>query len=380
MRRQGVYVSILVIPIFGGLAAQLLRIVIAFTLRDLGLTVFEITILSSTFMLARGLSAPLIGKLGDRGWSRYIIVTLGFLGLGIDSILYLIIPYPYMIGLRALDGVYGAMAWTTMQAWVHMASPGKYKGRLMSSYFMMGGLGASVGYIFYNILLGNAYYAVLTVATFYILSILFSIPFKGIKEGEKKKEMEAKGPGNSAYLYSLSFLYGMFFSLGAEVLWFYLAETMNFGRANTTFFLSIVTFIAIFGTFLMGHISDKRGFSFTLWILGALALLSGFLLMLNFQILVLIATLIFYVAGRGFMPTSRSFAASRAANIGTSLGFVNLSSNIGSVIAPLIGGMLYDLFAPYHIFIFNMGAFLFFVLGALIFINTYILNYIGRKR
>ena len=125
MRRQGVYVSILVIPIFGGLAAQLLRIVIAFTLRDLGLTVFEITILSSTFMLARGLSAPLIGKLGDRGWSRYIIVTLGFLGLGIDSILYLIIPYPYMIGLRALDGVYGAMAWTTMQAWVHMASPGK---------------------------------------------------------------------------------------------------------------------------------------------------------------------------------------------------------------------------------------------------------------
>ncbi|OYT59402.1 MFS transporter [Euryarchaeota archaeon ex4484_178] len=378
MRKQGVYISIMVIPIFGGLAAQLLRIVIAFTLRDFGLTVFEITILSSTFMLARGLSAPLIGRLGDKGWSRYLIVSLGFLGLGIDSVLYLIVPYPYMIGLRALDGIYGAMAWTTMQAWVHMASPGKYKGRLMSSYFMMGGLGASIGYIFYNILLGNAYYAVLTVATFYIISILFSTPFRGINQGEKKKEIEQKSSGHNASLYSLSFLYGMFFSLGAEVLWFYLAETMGFGRANTTFFLSIVTFIAIFGTFLMGHISDKRGFRYTLWVLGLLALLSGFFLMLNFQAIVLVATLIFYVAGRGFMPISRSFAASRTKNIGTSLGFVNFSSNIGSVVAPLIGGFLYDLFSPYHIFVFNLGAFLFFVLGISIFVNTYILNRMER--
>jgi len=377
--RKEVYVSILVIPIFGGLAAQLLRIVIAFTLRDLGLTVLEITLLSSTFMLARGLSAPLLGRLADRGWSRYVIVALGFLGLGIDSFLYLIIPYPYMIGLRALDGIYGAMAWTTMQAWVHMASPQKYRARLMSSYFMMGGLGGSIGYLFYNLLLGNIYYAVTTVATFYLLGILFSLPFRNLKVKEKKEKEERKVEGNNRYLYTLSFLYGMFFSLGAVVLLFYLAETMGFGREYTTFFLSIVTFIAIFGTFFMGHISDKRGFPFTLWFLGGLALLSGLFLMINNPIIVMIGTLGFYISGRGFLPISRSFAASKTRYIGTSLGFVNLSSNIGSVVSPLLGGFLYDLLSSSRIFIFNLGALLFFILGILIFINTYILNFTERK-
>ncbi len=331
-------------------------------------------------MLARGLSAPLLGRLADKGWSRYVIVALGFLGLGIDSFLYLIIPYPYMIGLRALDGIYGAMAWTTMQAWVHMAAPQRYRGRLMSSYFMMGGLGGSIGYLFYNLLLGNIYYAVTTVATFYLLGILFSLPFRKLKESEKKEEKkEYKKEGNNRYLYTLSFLYGMFFSLGAVVLLFYLSETMNFGRETTTFFLSIVTFIAIFGTFFMGHISDKRGFSLTLWFLGAMALLSGLFLMINNPIIVMIGTLGFYISGRGFLPISRSFAASRTEHIGTSLGFVNLSSNIGSVVAPLLGGFLYDLLSSSRIFIFNMGALIFFILGLLIFINTYILNFLERK-
>ncbi len=374
MERWKIYSSILVIPVLGGMASQLLRIVLAFTLRNFGLTVLEITILSSTFMLARGLSAPLIGRFADRGFSRIAIIIVGFLGLAIDSLLYLKVPYPYMIGLRALDGVYGAMAWTTMQAIVHLASPSKLRGRLMSSYFMMGGLGGSVGYILYNSLFGNMYYAILTVAIFYILNSFLIIPLKKVKEKKKNEKTPHKRGKVSISLYSLNFFYGMFLSLGAEVLWFYLAETMGLGKYNTTLFLFIVSLIAVFGTFLMGHLSDKKSYYYALQLMAILSLISGFILMLNFKIIVLAGTLIFYITGRGFLPTSRSFAASKTQKLGTSLGFVNMSSNIGSVISPLIGGALYDSLHSYHILFFNMGALIFFVMGIIIFINTSILT------
>ncbi|ADD09199.1 MFS transporter [Candidatus Aciduliprofundum boonei] len=376
MEKWKIYSSILIIPIFGGMASQLLRVVLAFTLRGLGLTVLEITILSSTFMLARGLSAPLIGNFADKGWSRIFIMILGFLGLAIDSFLYLVIPYPWMIGLRALDGVYGAMAWTTMQAVVHLASPVKFRGRLMSSYFMMGGFGGAVGYILYNYFLGNVYHALITVATFYILAILLLVPLRDIKE--KKGVIEKATKENEVKfgfsLYSLNFFYGMFFSLGAEVLWFYLSETMALGKYNTTFSLFIFSVIAIFGTFLMGHISDKKGYNYALKLLGTLSLISGLAIMSNSLAIVLSGTLIFYITGRGFMPIARSFAASKTQSLGKSLGFVNMSSNMGSVVAPLIGGALYDALHSYHLLFFNMGAMIFFVMGVLIFVNTYIMT------
>ncbi len=374
MRRWRIYGSILIIPIFGGLAARLLRIVLAFTLRNMGLSVLEITILSSTFMLTRGLSAPIIGKLADKSISRLVIILIGFVGLGIDSILYLVVPYPYMIALRALDGLYGAMAWTTMQALVHLSSPIKFRGRLMSSYFMMGGLGASIGYIFYNLLLGNEYWAIITVAMFYLISVFFAIPLRDVKDEKvKKEEMSRMKRDFPSSLYTLNFFYGMFLSLGAEVLWFYLAENMGFGKYNTTLYLSIFTFVAIFGTFFMGHMADKKSYSYTLWLLALLSLISGTLLMLNSKIVVLIATLVFYISGRGFLPVARSFAASKTRTLGTSLGLVNMSSNIGSVLAPLIGGAMYDSLHPYRVFNLNMGAAIFFIMGLLITINTYIL-------
>lgn len=373
MEKWKIYSSLLIIPVVGGTASQLLRLVLAFTLRDLGLTVFEITILSSTFMLARGLSAPFIGKLADKGWRRFLIMFLGFLGLALDSFLYLIVPYPWLIGLRALDGIYGAMAWTTMQAVVHLASPVKFRGRIMSSYFMMGGIGGSVGYIFYNYLLGNVYHAIITVVAFYLLSIIFLVPLRKVKNKEIKKKIKLKNENMDVSLYTLNFFYGMFLSLGSEVLWFYLAEGMGFGKYTTTFILFIFTLVAIFGTFLMGHISDKKSYLYAIKLLSILSLLSSILIIIDYRAIVLAGTLIFYITGRGFMPVARSFAASKTRSLGTSLGLVNMSSNIGSVIAPLIGGFLYDYLHSYHILFFNMSAIIFLIIGVVIFINTFIM-------
>ena len=371
MRKSGIYLLILIIPVFGGLAARILRVIIAFHLRELGITIFEITILSSTFMLARGVFSPILGHFADKGVSRYFLMVIGFVGLSVDSLIYPHVSYSFMLFLRSLDGIYGALAWPTMQALVHFHSPKNIKSRLMTSYFMMGGFGGSVGYMVSSYLLGNLGYAVLTVAVFYLLGVFLSFPLRNYKIEEKSKKVRMKVSG---YLYSLSLLYGMFFSLGGEVLWFYFAETMHLGRETAVTLLFYLTILALFGTFLIGHISDKKGYSMAMWLLALLAIISSVFLVLNNLSLVLLGTILFYISGRGFLPVSRSFAASHTRGVGTSLGFVNLTSNLGSVVAPLIGGILMDHFENLRWDIFNVVAFIFVILAAGIVLNTYFLH------
>jgi len=374
MKTRGkLYLSIFLIPLLGGMAARLLRVVIAFFLRDLGATVFEISILASVFMLTRGIFSPIVGRIADRGASRILIVLVGFAGLCIDSLLYPHVPYSLMILLRAMDGFYGAMVWPTMQAFVHFSSPKHLRGRLMSSYYIMGGLGGSVGYILYNALLGNVKNAVITVAVFYFLGGVLSLHFKDLKEDEIKEVKETKRAGIP--LYTLSFLYGMLFALGSEVLLFYLAEIMTLGRELTTLLLSVASMLSLLGTFLVGYVSDRKSFSHAFWLLSIFTLLAGFLIMVDNRVVAIFGTILFFIGGRGFLPISRSFAASTTKNVGTSIGFLNLTSNIGSVISPLIGGALLDYFRYSHVFIFNLSALLFFLLSLAILGNTYLLYY-----
>ncbi len=373
MRKIRLYVSILILPILGGTAARLLRVVIAFFLRDLGATVFEITILASVFMLARGLLSPVFGKLADKGVSRLLIILTGFAGLGIDATLYLHASYQLMLLLRALDGVFGAMVWPTMQAVVHFASPSKIKSRLMSSYYIMGGLGGSIGYLLYNTILGSIKYAVVTVALFYLLGMLFSLPFKNLEKGEKSIATSERGRRTSFYLYSLSFFYGMFFSLGSEVLLFYLAEIISLGRELTTIVLSAGSIVALGGTFLVGHISDRFGYREAIWTLAIASFFASLFLMISNSYLAILGTVLFFISGRGFLPISRSFAASTTQKVGTSIGFLNLTSNIGSVVSPLIGGALLDFFRGSRFLFFNLSAMLFMLLSLLILLNTFLL-------
>jgi len=371
MKKGRIYRAILVIPLFGGIAARLLRVVIAFFLRDMGLTVFEITILGSVFMLTRGIFSPVLGKLSDKGVSRFLIVVIGFLGLGIDSLLYLHASYPLMLLLRGFDGLYGAMVWPTIQTFVHFSSEQRIKSRLMSVYYVMGGLGGSIGYLLYNTMLGNIKYAIVTVSILYLLGILLSSPFRGLKE--KEKPLNERTRRTSFYLYSLSLFYGMFFALGSEVILFYLAEIMGLGKEITTILLSVATIIALVGTLGVGYLSDKFSYRHAMWILAFLSFFAGLFLMINSIPLAIMGTILLFISGRSFLPISRSFAASTTKNVGTSIGLLNFTSNIGSVISPLIGGAMLDYFQNSKFFIFNLSALLFFLLTISILVNTYLL-------
>ena len=362
MNRKVLYGAILIVPLLGGVAARLLRVIIAFMLRDMGISVFEITLLSSSFMVSRAIFSPFLGKLADKGFKRYILIMAGFAGLMVDATLYLRISYPGIYALRILDGLFSAMVWPTMQAIVHFSTPKGLKARVMSLYFIMGSVGMSVGYILYSTVGGNIFYSIYLIALIYLVEIMLSLSFKDVK-GEEKPVVKERIRVDFL-LYSLTFLFGMYMSLGSEVLLLYLAEVLGLGKEGATIVLSAGGFVSIFGSIVIGHLADKRGFSKAIVLLSALSILSAILISVNSAWIAILGSIIFFLSGRGFMPISRSFTASSTKNVGTSLGYVNLSSNLGSVIGPLIGGAIMDAYHDAHFSIFNLAA-LSFILIAL---------------
>jgi predicted MFS family arabinose efflux permease len=104
---------------------------------------------------------------------------------------------------------------------------------------------------------------------------------------------------------------------------------------------------------MLGHVADKRGFFTAIVILAVMTPVSAVLLSINTLYSVMTGVFIFFVVGRGFMPISRSFTAARGKSISTSLGIVNFSSNIGSVVAPIAGGAMIDNFASLSYGIFT---------------------------
>ncbi len=364
MENRTRYFLIALVPLIGGTAARLLRVVIAFSLRDMGVSIFDIAILSSSFMLSRAIFSPIIGKFADKGYRRHLIIAMGFLGLLIDSQLYLISPYPVMILLRIMDGLFGAMVWPTMQAVVHFSSPRNYRARIMSFYFIMGSLGMSLGYIAYSYLAGNVIYALYLIAIVYLVEIAFSFGFRDVKERKEKSKNE--GGKVSISIFSLSFLFGLYTSLGNEVLLFYLAEVIGLGKVHSTEVLFFGALLALLGSILIGHIADRRGFVISIYILGILALISSVLIAIANAVLVILGVLIFFIAGRGFLPISRSFTASFSKKVGVFLGFINLSSNIGSMIGPLIGGFMLDYFHSEKFLIFNSSGLIFIIFALFI--------------
>ena len=372
MTSRKIYSAILVIPLFGGIAARLLRVSIAFMLRDSGISIFDISLLSSTFMLTRGIISPLAGKFADRGYRRFYLIIIGLVGLAIDSYLYLVIPYPYMLGLRALDGMYGAMIWPSMQAFVHFSAPREKRTRLMSLYFIMGSTGMAVGYIIYNFLLGNIYMAIYTVITFQISAVLISLLFRNFEK--EKRGVEKKNEKLPLEIYTLTFLFGMFMGLGSEVILFYLAEVMLLGKYLSTAILFLAGIYALYGSYTMGFLADRLGLEKAIVTVAGFGFVSCVFISLNHLFFVILGAFLFFIGGRGFMPLSRSYGASKTKKVGASLGYINMASNFGAVISPLIGGAIIDFFGKESYFIFNISGVSFLIIGSFLFLNALILK------
>jgi len=328
----------------------------------------EYTALMSAFMLTRALTARFFGTLSDKVGRKRIIsvgallyVLMAFAYIGSSSTLHL-----YLI--RGFQGVASAMVWPVAEALLMDSTDPSHRGRYMAVYMIANNLamtsGPAVGAAIYKfgvIVLGIKDVELALKFPFYGLALFSSMALpaallleesrigKGPQVKEGKGEEIAEVGRSVKAIYVLAIANGVGMGLTAPLFTIFVIE---FIKADPAAVASVTTLAGILGllvTYPAGRLSDSIGRK-PLIISGTfISRLSTILIpfsrsLKEFGILASLRSIAFNFS----MPSFRALQADIVPKEvrGKVFGTVQAAFNVGAVVGPLIGGEIYQLYAP----------------------------------
>jgi len=353
----------LVVVLFSGMAFSLIRPALAFKLRmDLGSTALEVTSLTTGFMLARAISSPIGGLIGDKypRLRNLIASTLLFPTSIVSLLLYMSQDSRTIISLNFLHGMFSGIFWPTVQVIVGLTSPREKRGTFLGLYFTVAGVGSSIGYSLYGALpLSNQEFILLS-SILYFISALFSILFLSNRNRENNpsrtlNEIPENEVINPHLILISAFLLGGLMGLSGEYLYIFLREVHNLSKAELGYLLTASSIVGVVSGISSGFLSDLLGIRRSLFLLAVMASVSLFLISTPYRVIVIPSVLAMFFSAWGSMPLTRNVSAFKRAS-GTLVGLSNTSSNLGSAIFPLTAGHFYDYFGSEEVILGLRGA------------------------
>ncbi|MFX0064340.1 MAG: MFS transporter [Candidatus Hermodarchaeota archaeon] len=397
-----------ILPFFPLYASEILsEVTLGFLIIGIAL---QIGIMVSAFTFTRFLLAPIYGDLSDSigrkpiilvGMSVYGLVMMGF-GFAFD--------FFTLLFFRALQGVASAAVWPVGEALVVDTAPEEKVGRNLGYYIvsMQAGLalGPFAGFFFYTILnkmlglpevssyrLSFICVGVLGFLATLIIALLVKDPslskkitstkalyFSTFKAMTKKtlelpkslslslwrlilhatRRNSATGGGNyrntSIYiLYSVAIVTGFCSSMIFPIISLFMADYFGLEGGIVALIIGFVGVLSLTGAPIGGFLSDRLGRKRTVWIS---ELVSGILLLLVGLLFDLIVLICLFVVQRFFFTIMRPSFRTLQTDLfptevrGKEFGIVQASQNFGSILGPIIGGALYDI---YFMVSFNLG-------------------------
>jgi len=346
------------IPFAGTLAGSVVKTAVAFQTRSLGALGWQVGALTSGFMFARALSAPLFGYLTDRlqsGSSRRaffqrLFILVGLLLFALTSIVFPLTPFIWMlILLRTLQGVCAGILWPTMQTYVAESAGPHSSAKWLALYFTSGELGLSLGYLLYGTFFTDSFSGAMGAAVLFFLLTAWSTRYLPSRYGETKV-CSSPAPANSStctstWLYLSAFTAGLGVGLTGELLLIYLKESQAFTVSQTTYLLFVAGVVGQGVSLYLSHLADQGNAEAGLHRSLLLAGFGAFLLSVRGGLYSAFPALLFLYSGLySFSPISRAYATRGFKNPATVIGFLNTAGNLGGFFSPLLGGYLYDIF------------------------------------
>lgn len=318
--------------------------------RRLGATGLEVGLLTSGFMLARGFMAYSIGRRIDETGERKSVIQLGLLAWFAFTLLYFWAnDLSALLILRFGQGVCSGLIWPVAQIMVAENAPRGYKTRALSLYQITGRAGALLSRLLLGLgLLIASRIGFGEVASFRIMfvfaALLIVVGFVEamLLPAVKMKRAERRKRQKSYSIFVLGFAFGALLAL-TPISLVYLNEQYKIPLFEIAMLLLILDVITMVVMYLSSHLTDRLGFNKSLKIIVVPCLAVGF--MLPFISPLWIFVVLFFIlrtAISSFLPISRSYATSMDTEIGSNIGTLNMVTNFGAVIGPIIGGFMYD--------------------------------------
>ena len=321
---------------------------------NLGATGIWLGIIFSAFALSRSIFMPIIGRVSDRQGRKWIIL-IGMFAYAVLSLAYIIADSVYSLTVvRFAHGIASAMVVPIAMAYIADLSEhgkeGSYMGNFSISMFLGMGVGPLLGG-FLNDAFGmnSVFYTMAALSAFATLLVAVSLP-------EAKRASSAiKGgePAPMRDIFRLPVMRGvMVFTLisalgrgGTMVFIPVFAPLIAISPSSVGVILSVNTFIMALLQVPVGKFTD-RGNKVALIVVGsAIAAIALAIIPFSrsFWHLLVITSLI-GVGGAIQQPSIMALTvdAGRTLGMGTSMGAYNTIFGIGTIIAPLMGGLFMD--------------------------------------
>jgi DHA1 family multidrug resistance protein-like MFS transporter len=334
----------------GMLGHILVQPVLPIFARRLGASGLEVGLLTSGFMLARAITAYFVGRHIDMSGRRASIMRIGLLMLFALTILYFWAGELFMlILLRFGQGICSGLIWPVAQTMVAENAEAGYRTRALSLYQITGRIGALLSRVFLSAgLLFAASMGLGEIGSFRFVFLLAAIiVLVGFIESlllprQKRKRTPASSRQKPYTLFILGFAFGALLAL-TPISMVYLNEQYNISPLGLAVMLLVLDVVTMFVMYLSSHLTDIIGFRRSLMIISVPCFIAALLLPIASTFMVFVV--LYFVmrsAISSFLPISRSQATSTSVGIGSNIGTLNMTTNLGAVVGPLVGGFLYD--------------------------------------
>ncbi len=336
---------------------------------------FELGVLMASFMFTRAFLARAFGKLSDRVGRKKVII--------VGMFLYALLAYFFtlpdnwwgLIFVRVLQGTASAMVWPVGEALVVDSAPPSKRSRAISIYIFLTNLGIVAGPLLGGTVILIAEYGLgwssidSIKAPFYFTSLISLAgavigilylrdilpPIKDRIERERRekialKKLKPRIKRSLFLLYTNSVFEGFSWSLGSLVMYYFMRN--NFGVEEVAFSIlfGVSQGLALVFVYPSGVMSDRtRKKPFVVY--GSIGtriatLILAFTPLMPFGKWLAFMTYAGKDAGRQIaMPATRALQADLTPERirGRIIGTIQALSNVGAVVGPIMGGLIWDL-------------------------------------
>lgn len=360
----------------GMLGHGLFRPILPILARRFGATGLEVGLLTSGFMLARAITSYLIGKNIDLSGHRSIYVKVGFFCVFIIAFAYFLVnTYHGLLILRFCQGICSGLMWPATQIMVAEQADKEYRTRALSLYQITGRIGGLLSRAVLSlILLITAELGLGELGSFRVVfiagAIILMVGFiDTLFIPAEKQSPRVKREGKPPYsIFLLGFVFGALMAL-APISIVFLNEYYGLSPLSIAILLLGLDCVTIGAMYSSSYLTDHIGVNKALWFVIVPCLFTALFLPFTHSFILFIPVyFVLRMSISSFMPISRAYATNISKEVGSNIGTLNMMTNFGSVIGPIIGGFVYDNFvhsfkiAGYSIIVIFLIPGLFFLL------------------
>ncbi|RKY57314.1 MAG: MFS transporter [Candidatus Neomarinimicrobiota bacterium] len=335
--------------------------------QNMGATGIWLGLIFSGFSFSRFIFMPIVGKLSDHsGRKKYIVIGLFF--SAVISILYTLAQSVYeLVGVRVLHGVFSAMVLPIAMAYVGETSEDGSEGKSMGTYNISLFLGMASGPLLGGLInesfgINAVFYVMAALCTLSFFINLFFLPDvrQAVHHSDRKKIRFGKILSNRVV--KALFIYRSLNALARGGLMAFLpivAAQLNLNSIHIGLLVSVNVLLTAVLQRRFGILADRLN-KYMMMITGSIAvsLALGLIpLCKEFYTLMILGAVI-GLASAWSMPAATALnvkIGKQIGSMGATVGIFNTAQSIGMITAPLLSGLIMDMFGLKFIFFVSSG-------------------------